>query len=321
MANALATGAHAMVHPKAYEDDPTDEISTRAGLLKLMVTRSPRHAWMDSPRLNPDWRPTHKKEFDLGTCMHFRVLGDPHGRVIPLPFDSFRKADAKAARDAAYDERATPILESQLPGIDAAVVAARAQLPLLSDYDGEAFTHIPLMDGVPEMTMVWRDGPSGVLCRGRLDWWHNDPTDRTMFWDYKTTKNAEPGGAARRLIGTGAEMQAAFYMRGITAITGIRDPRFGFIMQETVPPYAVSAVEFDRDILIAADQLLNKALEMWAQCIAEDKWPGYSATLQTVNAPGWYLAQQRERELMDENADPNLLRSMIDWQRPTEESK
>ena len=322
--NQLKTGAHAMVHPNVYQDDPAEEISTRSSDLRVVIRQSPRHAFLAHPRLNPDWKPDLRKAFDLGTAMHAIVLGDPHQRLVVIDADSYRTKDAQAARDAAYADRATPVLAADYERVVEAVAAAQPQLAALREHDGRPFTAVPLTAGNPEMTLIWRDGPTGLLCRSRVDWWHDDVSDTTMFWDYKTTTNAHPDEAPRRLLETGAEMQAAFYRRGIAAITGINRPRFGYIMQETTPPYAMSAVEFDEEVMDRADQRIDRGLRIWARCLQEKRFPGYDARLQTVYAPGWYAARTETEQVRDEHdarLGTNAFEQMIEWQAPHQQQQ
>jgi hypothetical protein len=313
----MKVGAHKMVHPNAYLADPADELSVRSGLLKTLVQRSPRHAWLAHPKLNPNYKPVHDKKFDLGSAMHIQVLGDPHDRIIKIDHKDYRTAASKAARDNAYAKHDVPILAHQMPAIEFAAATAPPQLSALRDLNGDDFTACPFTDGEPEMTIIWRDEKTGVLCRGRLDWWHHDITEHTMFWDYKTTTgSAAPDDLSRRLLNTGSDFQAAFYCRGIRAITGIKNPRFGFIVQETTEPFALCAVTFDRDVMRAADQQIGRALALWKRCVEENRWPGYPQRMSMIYAPAWLIANERERELVEEARDHDLYRTMIDWQAP-----
>ena len=66
-----------------YHADPCPEPSLSSTLARLMVNRSPRHAWTASPRLNPDHEPVNKETFDVGRAAHAVLLG--RGAPIARP--------------------------------------------------------------------------------------------------------------------------------------------------------------------------------------------------------------------------------------------
>jgi hypothetical protein len=58
-----------------YLRDPAPEPSLSAGIGWTLLTRTPRHAWADHPRLGAMSESKQSKEMDLGTVAHRLLLG------------------------------------------------------------------------------------------------------------------------------------------------------------------------------------------------------------------------------------------------------
>lgn len=188
------------------------------------------------------------------------------------------------------------------------VAAIRPQLNAHEDAR-DAFTN-----GKPEQTLIWQE--AGIWCRARLDWLHDDYAD---IDDYKTTGNAHPDAETRRLLGLGADIQDAWYKRGVRALGLHRDPRFRFICQETKPPYALSVIEFNSVADELADRRIAKAIALWRWCVTTDTWPGYPARTCFVGPSPWQEKAQMDAEMRDEmmrESGVDLKKAMLDWQAP-----
>ena len=293
-----------------HADKLCAEPSLSKSIAKLLIglTKTPRHAWLAHPRLNPDFEEVNKTIFDLGKAAEaFFIGGD--AEVVVIDAADYRTKDAKAARDDAWAAGKTPLLPLQHLQVLDMAEAARAQLAQHEVGD-------PFIDGQPQRTMVWKEG--GVWCRARLDWLPDD-TGAGVFYDYKTTTDAHPDVWQRRCFETGADLQDAFYCRGIRAVFGIDDPVFRFVVQEREPPYALSVIELTPTARAQADGKIAIAIEAWRGCLERDSWPGFSNQVAYIDAPGWEevrfeAVKARDQQLRDLGHDP--LKSMIDWQAP-----
>ena len=67
---------------------------------RTIETKTPKHAWTDNRRLNPDHEGENKKAFDVGTAFH-TMLTSVGESIAVLPYDSYRSKDAQAERDDA----------------------------------------------------------------------------------------------------------------------------------------------------------------------------------------------------------------------------
>jgi hypothetical protein len=237
--------------------------SLSASLAHVLVTRSPLHAWVQHPRLNPDFVATDEAKFDVGTVCHSLLL-DNSRQVAIIDADDWRSKAAQAARDEARAAGKTPLLRQQWNSVETLVRAIGDQL-------GSHHAEPPLLeDGKPERTLVWEE--DGVACRARLDWLRDD---LAAVDDLKTTgRSARQDEFSRNLYSLGYDLKAAWYLRGVEAVTGER-PAFRWIVAETSPPYAVSVVTATPEVLEVGAAKCEYALALWRECMATDDWPAY----------------------------------------------
>ncbi|HEY1806058.1 MAG TPA: PD-(D/E)XK nuclease-like domain-containing protein [Terracidiphilus sp.] len=271
----------------AYFADPTAEPSLSASIIKILITETPIHAWTAHPRLNPNYERTEEDKFDLGNAAHALMLHDPQAFSI-LQFDNWRTKDAQNAKAEARKAGKIPMLADNWQRVCDMVEAGRAQLLQHRDAS-EAFAN-----GKGEQTIIWQEGATWF--RSKLDWMPDKPT---IFYDYKTTGSADPDTWQKIAFQTGADIQAAFYRRGIRALELARNPRMRFVVQETTEPYALSVCEFSPESLELADRRIGHAIKKWEWCMKHHEWPGYPDRTVTLEAPPWHESQLMAREQRD----------------------
>ena len=262
-----------------YLGDPAPAPSVTAGILRELITGTPRHVWERTPRLNPDAAPENKAAFDLGSAAHALFVG--HGATLDvIQADSWRTNAAKAAKASAYAAGHTPILEKDYARVEGMSNAATEQFgqnpdigPLLAAMDREA-------------TIIWNE--VGVTNRCRPDFLLSlEPTTPTIV-HYKTTATRlSASSLPRYAAGAGWDMTAAHYAAGVKALTG-HEPRQYFAAQENTPPYLGLVIELDP--IFAACGTMNRelALGIWATCLRENAWPGYQARTLRLECPPWH---------------------------------
>src|SRR6266849_5952452 len=96
----IKAGIYRDVSDADYRADLCPLPSLTQSLCKIIIERSPRHAWTVHPRLNGDWLPGDDTKFDLGNVVHKLVLGRGKDFTV-LDCDSWRTNAAKLARDEA----------------------------------------------------------------------------------------------------------------------------------------------------------------------------------------------------------------------------
>jgi len=289
---------------------PAPSLST--SIAKVLIEKTPRHAWWKHPRLNKDHESENREIFDIGSAAHSLVLGDEK-RFAVIDADDWRTKAAREARDNAYAAGKIPLKASQWAGVKAMAEAARAQLASHQ----EANDAFKAGAGVPEITMAWQIGK--VWCRARLDWL---PNDGRVFYDYKSTGgSASPQQWQRGLYDRQYDVQAAFYRKGIRKVLGIPDPHFQFVVQETEPPYCLSVLGVPPAAVDMAERKVDEAIKWWGWCLESDTWPGYENRTCYVEPPTWHEKQWLEREERDQMAretggDAAVFRQMMAWQSP-----
>ena len=271
-----------------YHADPCERPSLSASIAKKLISESPLHAWTAHPRLNPNFAEQHEDKFDVGRVVHALLLEgrEVEEAVVIVDADSWRTNAAKAERDEARAHGMTALLTKNVQGVIAMLNATRAQLANVNA------TPPLLQNGKPEQTLIWEE--DGVLCRALLDWLHND---HTAIDDLKTTSaSANPEAWTRRTLWSiGADIQTAFYLRGLKKITGA-DAELRYIVQETYPPYALSVVSLGPDVLAVAEAKVEWAINRWRECLTTDRWPAFPTQVCYAELPAWEESRWLERE-------------------------
>lgn len=267
-----------------HADQVTDQPCLSASIARILVAESPAHAYAAHPKLNPAWAPVEEAKFDLGTVVH-QLLLDEHARVEVIHFDSWRTAEAKQCRDVARAAGKTPLLVDDWARAVEIADAIRQQVAGL-DVDPPILT-----DGKSEQTLVWEE--NGVACKARLDWLRDD---HAAIDDIKTTsRSANPDTWSRTVFSMGYDVQAAFYLRGVKAVTGA-DPDFRLVVCETAPPYALSVIGMTPGALELANAKVDWALATWKRCLGTDVWSGYPKRVAYAEAPSWEETRWLEKE-------------------------
>lgn len=285
----LGPGVH-FIDSEAYFADPSEVPSLNSTTAKLLLMRSPAHAWHAHPRLNPAWEPEIKTTFDIGTAAHRAILGKgaSYHTYPEHMLASNGAASTAAAKEWAEDIRAAGGVPLKADQVDAiGLMQAKA-----ADHLGE----VGIMLDPARAEVVVIGEIEGVLCRSMID---NAPTDPAEpLYDFKTTTDANPEACVRAVMNYGYDIQARFYIEAWKAATG-EDRRFRFIFQEKEAPFEVCVVELCGDDLDMAAKKTRRAREIWRNCLSSNHWPGYPAGVHRLELPGWFTERWLERESVE----------------------
>lgn len=281
-----APGIYRGISEGDYRADPCPSPSLTQSLCKILLDRSPKHAWTECPRLNPHFEPDEDTKFDVGNAAHRLVLGRGKDFEVVKAGDWRTKA-AQEAREKAADQGKIGILEHQFAQAVDMEAAARGQLHRHQDID--AFTN-----GDAEVMIAWEE--DGVWFRSLIDWLHADL--RTVD-DYKSTgMSIAPHMLGMRAEAAGWHVQAAFIERGLGILDAAGAGRrlYRFIAQETAPPHAINVMHMNEYWMTMGRKKVEIAADIWRACTETGRWPAYPRTAIIPDFPGFKEKQWLERE-------------------------
>lgn len=261
-----------------YHADAGSDVPTLSSSIAVqLVTRTPAHAYLSHPKLNPSFAaPEDKKAWDLGTFAHALLLEGYSAAHVVEGYDNWRTNDAKAEAAQAREAGKIPMLRHEFDEASTMVDTAREQIETWN-------IDPPLLNaGAPELTLRWDE--NGVACRCRPDWLRDD---HLAVDDIKTARTADPDYFSRKTVYEyGYDIKAAMYLRGVKAEFGV-DARWRWIVIEKTAPYLVSVVEPNDEVLQVGNAKLDRALEIWRDCLSSGLWPGYGPDTHIADLPVW----------------------------------
>ena len=96
-----------------------------------------------------------------------------------------------------------------------------------------------------------------------------------LIYDLKTTNNASYDAFWWDFKKYKHHWQAAFYLEGVSKITGIEHYRFGFIVTEKVPPYETAFYDVTEAWIEQAWREMQPVIDKYTLCKEQDRWDGY----------------------------------------------
>lgn len=271
-------GEHALMPETVYHDDPVVGGSlSSTGARKLLDTCPAKFRWW------ADHQQPYRTVFEEGKAAHRKVLGaGPELVLFPGTGknpEAWQKADDIAAVAALRAEGKVPLKQSQMDMVNAMADAMRAE-PLAR----------PLLDpdqGATELSLFWRE--RGAWGRARPDRVVRLSSGRTAIVDYKSAVSAAPADVEKSIAKFGYHIQGAFYRAAAQAlgICGMDDSVFLLIVQEKEPPFLTTVVEPDHTAMRMGAIRVRQAFDRYAECVRDDRWPGYSEDVVIAELPPW----------------------------------
>jgi PDDEXK-like domain of unknown function (DUF3799) len=297
----IEAGIHFDMATAEYFTDPCPAPSLTQSMAKILLDRSPLHAWHAHPRLGAKARVVEEAYVSaqaIGNAAHKLFLG--RGKeVVIIEANDFRTNAAKETRDAVTAEGRVPILAKHHGRAVAMVKAAKEHLAHmgLAEFSGES-----------EVVIAWEE--NGVWMRSMID---KLSTSRTLVVDLKTSgMSCAPHGIGRMMEAAGWDIQAAMHERGLNVL----DPdsagrrRHLFIAQENDLPYALTIAEMSESVMTMGRKKLEMATTIWRHCIENNLWPGYPTDIIVPDYPGYAEAKWLDRE-QTEFAEPQPTRGYL----------
>jgi hypothetical protein len=231
-------------------------------------------------------RPT-KREFEIGTAAHALVLGTGP-ELVEIPADNWRTEKAKQQAEDVRADGMVPLLPHEYRMVMDMAEAIRAHPvanALFSPDRGDA-----------EQSLFWTDGPTGVMRRARLDHLPFPTDSRMLLVDYKTCIKADEVSCAKAVLNYRYHHQGATYTDGVLALGHAAEVAYLICFQEKQAPYLIHVFEVDAMFLAIARDQNRAALESYAKCVAENRWPAWEG-IDLLGAPVWLENQYLRGEL------------------------
>jgi hypothetical protein len=227
-----------------------------------------------------------KRAFDLGHAAHKLVLGSGPELVV-IDADNYRTKAAQQQQREARDRGAVPLLTAEHEQVLAMADALRRHPVARALFDPSR--------GAPEQSLVWRDGPTGVMRRARFDWLPPQGSGRLIIPDYKTCASAELEALRKAMYSFGYHQQGDWYRSGAQAL-GLAGPdtAFVFVCQEKTPPYLVTIFEPDATAMRIGAIRNRRALAVYAHCQGSGHWPAYEEGIALLALPPWAEIEEGE---------------------------
>jgi len=257
------------------------------------LARSPAH--LRAKLSEPD---TDTDALRIGRALHAAVLEpaefDSPARFGVIPDGTDRRTKAgKELWETIARSGATPIKQDEYDR----VVAMREALNAHT-----AAGTLLRTDGRAELSLVWTDPATGVLCKARHDR-HAAAIGGGVVLDVKTTTDASPREFERTVFTFGYHRQGAFYLRGARALS-LAVEHYAILAVEKVAPFAVAVYRLNEGAIDAGDAEVGALLGRYKRCAAADAWPGYPEGVLDLALPDWAwgVSDRLTKELEAEGA-------------------
>lgn len=157
-----------------------------------------------------------------------------------------------------------------------------------------------LSGGNAELSIVWRDDKTGLLCKARIDYQKPDRlTDLKTSRDDKSTPLTESFDWS---LWTYAYFsQAAWYQEGWRNLTGDLLPFYFAVVTNSEPFQAIAAPVGEMSLRVGRRKNAER-LDKWLACEQAGKWPGYASPVM-FELPDKYLSDNDEEIADDVTAE------------------
>ena len=281
------------ISPSAYHSDPCPAPSFSASLGKVLLDKSPAHAYLRHPRLGGAGKEQETSDaMDFGSLVHGLILGKG-ADVLTIDADDWRSKEARTLRDMARASGKLPVLRKDMERAILVEPAFRAQLPA----EEAALFNCGTSEQVIVADFANLKGDGRVYARGMVDRLHINRDNMTArIWDIKTCDDASPDKLERRVYEMHYEMQMACYEWLLESVMpelkGRVTSRLLFV--ETSEPYSVVAVELDGMFRQIGRSKLGRAWDTWCECIARGVWPSYTDKVLTLGPSPWAASREMD---------------------------
>ncbi len=142
-------------------------------------------------------------------------------------------------------------------------------------------------EGPAEISGFWIDKTTDLECKCRPD---KIISGKNIVVDLKTAEDARLEPFMKSLADFKYHWQAAHYLNGVTAITGIEHTDFVVVAIEKEPPFAVAVYRLDNAMIYLGGEEIKILLDEFRKCKKDDHWPAYLPDeVRPISLPQGYL--------------------------------
>lgn len=277
--------------PGLYPDLPASEYFTSRCPTRPLSNSGIKILISETPADFIGREPADSAAMRLGDVVHQLALGKGQGYEIS-PWDDYRKKEAQEWRDAVIEAGRTPIKQKDWDAASdmAEIVVKRVHAALGG---AEYQTEVPFF---------WTEETTHgtTWCCAMMDIWC--PSLGVVI-DPKVTKYIHGDKARAHIANMGWATQNAWYRRGLSRLLPDMHIRFANLMISPDKPHTSRLVEISEGWRAGAELDCERALEIFARCMATNEWPGYPDQ-EILDEPTWLQNARMIREVMeDEDAD------------------
>lgn len=282
------------LEPGIYKDISFDDYAAWAAVNATTLNgfcRTPAHVYYEMMHGGKERTPA----LDLGWLVHLAVLEPIRFRdeiVIPPAVDKRSRVGKAMMAEFELENEGKTLVDAE----SHIKIEAMAAAVLNHETANEFFVK---NGGTNELSFVWTDEDSGLLCKGRADR-IGSIGEWPIVGDLKTSKDASRREMEKSVYKYGYHIAAAHYLEGLQALypipSGNSYRRFVLFVVESVPPYLCAVYEIDESALAEGEVQRRKYLEKYRECVATGIWPGYSSGIDYVSLPPWAFKVFQEND-------------------------
>jgi len=242
--------------------------------LRKIFNESPAHfycQWRGNPKAI---EPEDASHFRVGRAVHHLMLGEQFfSKLFAIQPTEWPDDDGVLKpwhnnRNVCRQWNAARTKEGRAVLTKADVISIRNMVISLE--------HNPLvqagaLNGLIERSIFWKDKDTGIWLKSRPD---SIPGDSGDFVDLKTTTSVQWGDMVRTVGERGYAQQGALICEAARRVLKIAHPTFTLVFAEKKPPYCSRVVTLKDNDLQLGERQNHHALETFARCIKDDRWPG-----------------------------------------------
>jgi len=144
-----------------------------------------------------------------------------------------------------------------------------------------------LAEGSAQMTIVWEDRRTGILCKARPDF-YSTAKGAPVILDMKVTRKWEPEAFARDLPTSMLHWQAAWYLRGASEAFQFEHDSFMFFLVKPTPVHTVSVADTSLGTIDLANAQIDRMLARFKLCAERNEWEKDIPGIVPIDLPSWY---------------------------------